>query len=608
MVFLSSFIGSIFQRIRLAQSWLTTPFRSALTQVRFLRTGNPITQALRGFRSIGQRISYFLRIPGRFIKLPTGVSEQLKDTRESLRLPGRERGERKRVKANYTAQFSQIHLTHRASGERTILHIGNITGRSASDITLERGAHKPVRLRFSQVDPQQYSAPILLTVLGGGGALKVDGQTVTRDAPVRNNAIITIDGQEYLCQQFAWDKTPVVTRVEAGWATATGSSREDNEDAIGIYQHKDAYLFAIADGVGGGEAGDRISAFAIQYLLAVFHKNVKYNLSWRDILDTAFRYINAEVRSFLRRSAFPGGTTLTAVVIKGWDATVAHVGDSRLYLLHGSALTQVTTDHAKQVEHVMNTRHTAESNEPPPTRDVLDRAIGKTDTIQPDVLTVRLQPGDRLLLCTDGVSNAITAQEIADLLHSASARQAAETLVRMADERGAPDNASAVAIDVLREPYIEDTWRAEPGDRVFVGYSSLWSLKLRKPRTMDTDYPRPARAGCSLLLVLALVGALLWGGARLLGGTGPAATDTPSPTVATIPPTLTLPATNTPTQPPSVTPSPRPSATPVPTSTQPPTDLPPTSTLRPLSKVALPPESSIVSAGNPQANSQTETL
>ena len=366
----------LFQPVRMLGTKLSAPFQSVIYRVRSFR---PFSGAKVLFQSIGNQVGYITRLPGQYlgIKMPgakiPGAQGGGFHPREAVRdwwasLPGRGGLESRRVKAAKRAQFSQIHLVNLHDNARTVLHIGTIIGRSQADITLEHPARNPVYLRFSQVDPGEHGAPMLLSYVAGDLVVEVDGARVEHDALIQKDSRLKIANQEYICQLYAWDKTPVVTRVDAGWATTVGPVRDINEDAIGIYQHQKAYLFAIADGVGGGEDGDLLSEFAIQYLLAVFHKNVAFNLRWRDIFAKAFQYINAEARNFSRRSPYPAGTTLTAVVIKNYEAHVAHVGDSRLYLLHNGIMRQVTADHSKRVEVELETRHANQATEPPPMR------------------------------------------------------------------------------------------------------------------------------------------------------------------------------------------------------------------------------------------------
>ncbi|MEO8609067.1 MAG: protein phosphatase 2C domain-containing protein [Chloroflexota bacterium] len=598
MIFTRIFSG-IAQSLRVVGSAITRPFQGVVYS---LRTFNPLRGVQAIFRQIGQGLNHALQWPAKQlgIKLPGSANvkggqpgefhprQAMRDWWDSL--PGRGGESRRRTKAAKRAQFSQIHLVNSKDDARTVLHIGTIIGRSESDITLEPPGYKPVYLRFSQVDPGEHGAPMRLTYVAGDTDLLVDGVLTEHEALIQSNSVIKVAKQEYTCQLYAWDKTPVVTRVDAGWATTVGPVRENNEDAIGIYQHADAYLFAIADGVGGGQDGDVLSEFAIRYLLAVFDKNVKFKLRWRDIFAKAFQYINAEARYFARRAPSPAGTTLTAVVVKNFEAHVAHVGDSRLYLLHNGIFQQVTTDHSKWVEVEMETRHANQADEAPPARNVLTKAIGKGDAIDPDIFSLTLQPGDRLLLCTDGLTNAVPLDEIARIFSSTRAEPATRQLINLATERKASDNVSAIAFEVLADPYLEDSWNARGGERVYVGYDRGWPLKLRKPGEPTTQHPEARRAGCLAILagvILVTVFLILSGRGGNVNVTA-AGVETQTPTLTLAPinesmmtgprPTMTVSPTATHT----ITPAPVLTSTPIPTLTASPTvELKPTSTLRP---------------------------
>jgi len=586
------FLSRLLQPVRILWMTITGPFRAVVYNV---RSFTPFGGLRMFVQSIGNQLGYLARLPGHYLGLNVpGARGRGFRPREAIRdwwnsMPGRE--SRRRIKAGKRAQFSQIHLVNHKDGARTVLHIGTVIGRSQADITFENPARKPVYLRFSHVDPQEHGAPIRLTYVAGDAPLEVNGQPVEQDALIQDDSAIKVAGDTYTCELYAWDKTPVVTRVDAGWATTVGPVRQINEDAIGIYQHKDAYLFAIADGVGGGQDGDLLSEFSIQYLLAVFHKNVPFKLNWADIFTKVFQYINAEARYFARRSPYPAGTTLTAVVIKNWEAHIAHVGDSRLYLLHNGVFRQVTVDHSKRVEVELETRHANEATEPPPMRDVLVKAIGKNDTIEPDVFSIPLQPGDRLLLCTDGLTNVVPIENLAHIVSMTRAEPAARHLIQLANDREASDNVSAVVIDVMPDPYLEDIWQARAGERVYVGYDRAWPLKLRKPGEPITEHPAARRAGCAAFLVgILLIGVVLW---VLSGRGGDQTTSAALPATDTLAFTATaVPATSTPvgaqglaplqTSTDTIMPIPAVTATPFPTQTPAPTvELKPTSTLRP---------------------------
>jgi protein phosphatase len=415
----------------------------------------------------------------------------------------------KRVKVAETAQYSQIHLTNETTKARTVVHIGTAIGRSSSEVMV--GTVGSTRLRFTQIDPTNNAGHIGLTVVYTREKVLLDGVPVSGEVPMKDGAVISVGKQTYSTKLFAWDRTPIVIRVNAGWSTSTGMVRDNNEDAVGIYQHKRGYLFALADGVGGAEYGDQMSAFAIHYLLAVFNRNIPYELDFEAVLGRAYQNINAEMRNFVKRSAFSAGSTLTSVIIKDWEASIAHVGDTRLYHWRNDTLTQITRDHAHREEVVNNTRHANETRTPPPMRDILEKAMGKSDLIQPDLLNIRLLPGDKLLLCTDGVTGVVTLDELGQMVANESPKTLADSLVRLANEKGTKDNASAVAIEVMREGYVEDIWRAHESDRVYAGNRSR-PLRLNKPEDhLETHHPERRGNWLRLILALVVVIGIIWG-------------------------------------------------------------------------------------------------
>ncbi len=561
-------------------------------QLRNIRTNNPFTQMGVMFQNGQRQVRYWLGMP----EQPRESKERGGKPKTTFRdwydsLPWRRGKSWRREKVSLTAQFSQIHLVNQQTQIPTVVHIGTMIGRSASDVIVESTSHRPVRLRFAQIDPEQFKAPMRLTYLAGEAKLTVDGVEVERETTIKERAAIQIDDQSYECQLYAWDKRAIVTRVDAGWATIRGK-RADNEDAIGIYQHSKAYLFAVADGVGSGQYGQLISEFAIQYLLASFDKNIRYTLPWHDILKKAFNYINAEVRYFGRRSPNVEGSTLTAVVIKDWEAYVTHVGDTRLYLWHDGEMRQLTTDHTEKRPVIeRDTRYAAEMDAAPKTQDVLLKAIGKQDGIAPDAFTVSLQPGDRLLLCSDGLTKCLSLDEIRHTLTTVRSTRAADELMKQANERHPDDNVSAVTLEVLREPYVKDLWEAYNSERVYAGYSRMWSLRLKKPRENYTVHPaikQPnfyARLALILSLLL-IIPAFNWYRTAVLGMVDvPTATSTATPTADPViememTQQIISPTPFVPTATATATATPLPTITATPTLTLTPTPIPPTSTLR----------------------------
>ena len=268
-------------------------------------------------------------------------------------------------------------------------------------------------------------------------------------------------------------------------------------------------MFTVADGVGGGYAGEEVSEFSVKYLLSVFKENIDYEqFSWFDVYDKAFRYVNAEVRHFVDAAPSVAGSTLTSVFIRNWTAYIAHVGDSRVYHLRGNEFRQVTTDHNR--ERNVKTRSRA-GRTVTVKRSILQKAIGKNDTIQPEIQTLALQPKDMLLLVTDGITNNVSDDEIYEILNSKRLSDVPDELIALTNSRDNTDNASAIVIDVMREAYDRDVWLADPEDRVFVG-GPAWYLKLSGPAETDTSYNAATQLGCLLLMVLMFGSCIFWSG------------------------------------------------------------------------------------------------
>lgn len=571
---LTSFIASPFRY--LGGTNLLAPFRYLGYLFRTLvRNLNFMPQINALARSLG------LKAGSRFdiIKDFTDSLDEWRAAREYKEL------EREYAFAAEKGDYSQIHLTHEGTHQRTVCHIGTSIGRSSNQVVLQRPTHPPVRVQFTQVNPVKYHAPMILEYLEGTSRVLVDATEVRQFAPVSHGSIIMVDADEYRVEMFAWDKLPPIARLNAAYITSAGPVRPYNEDAIGIYQHRRGYFFAIADGVGGGEAGEVISEFAIKFLLATFHANIRYDMDWSEIYKKALDNINAAVRRFSRVSEFAtAGSTLTAVVVKGWDAFISHIGDSRLYYYNSHTLRQLTTDHSSS-QTIEDDRPAPDGSSRRPTqRMVLDKAIGKRDTIEPDFMALRLQPGDKLLLCSDGLNDRVKLDELQTLMEEMPVNKLPEHLINLANERYNSDNISVIAIEVTGRPAYRDSWQAVPAERVYVGYNPRWSLRLRPHQKPTTDYGTGARISrlAALLLLLIVVVLSAYAGITInrnlnaFNAAGTATVDAANTAIAfqtAVPATLTA----RPTLPP---PGPTPTLTPPPTRTPVPT-IAPTSTFDP---------------------------
>jgi PPM family protein phosphatase len=230
----------------------------------------------------------------------------------------------------------------------------------------------------------------------------------------------------------------------------TGRVRETNEDRILVLDTagRGTALYAVADGLGGHAAGNVASELAVSTLRREVPALVAQRVPPQDALVLGLRRANAEIHG---RGGSPDrsgmATTCTAILVDGRDGTVAHVGDSRAYLIRGREVRQVTTDHSLAAELARHGGLAPADAAAHAQRHVLTRALGTADDVQIDVITVPLRAGDVLLLATDGLYSAVPAEEMAGVIRgSHDSQEICRTLVGLANARGGMDNASVVII------------------------------------------------------------------------------------------------------------------------------------------------------------------
>jgi len=234
----------------------------------------------------------------------------------------------------------------------------------------------------------------------------------------------------------------VTVRFRVGARTDVGRVREGNEDAY-MTRHP---LFAVADGMGGHQGGEVASKLALETL--------EKAADGRPDLAEVVRAANRAV--FATAAKDPGlagmGTTLTAVLVEDDRLHLAHVGDSRMYLLRDGSLGRVTKDHTVVERLVDEGRLAPEDAERHPQRSILTRALGVEEDVQVDEADVEVRPGDRVLLCSDGLTGMVEEDDILRILSEHSDAQAAsDALVSAANQAGGQDNITAVILDVVEE-------------------------------------------------------------------------------------------------------------------------------------------------------------
>ncbi|WP_440901676.1 PP2C family protein-serine/threonine phosphatase [Actinosynnema sp.] len=227
--------------------------------------------------------------------------------------------------------------------------------------------------------------------------------------------------------------------------TDTGQRREANEDSV----HCGERLFAVADGMGGHAFGEVASSIAVAVLADV---DVDADDPLTELAaatrEIAVRLTDLAEENFDMRGM---GTTLTALLWDGEEKrfAVCHIGDSRAYLSRGGELTQITRDHTVVQAMVDDGRMAAEQAAAHPGRSMLMRARQAGSAHDADLFFHEVQPGDRYLICSDGLSDVVAAGEIGRLLTADEDRDAViASLIAAANGEGGPDNITCIVVDV----------------------------------------------------------------------------------------------------------------------------------------------------------------
>lgn len=244
----------------------------------------------------------------------------------------------------------------------------------------------------------------------------------------------------------------------------TGTERPHNEDACGVHVESPTHaLVAVADGVSGMEGGEIASRTAIDVTLSAYRESPP---SWGagKRLYRAVQRANIEIhdRALIVTELRGMSTTLTAVVVDGGIAHAVHVGDSRLYVVRGGRMLQKTKDHTVAAERRRIGLLSAEQVADHPGRSTLTRSLGRDLIAAIDRLSFPLAHGDTLLLCSDGLYNVLSHDELLESAQAADPQQACRALLEAANARGTPDNLTAAVVRVVSPPPVSapSGWRA----------------------------------------------------------------------------------------------------------------------------------------------------
>jgi serine/threonine protein phosphatase PrpC len=248
--------------------------------------------------------------------------------------------------------------------------------------------------------------------------------------------------------------------------TDTGLKRSNNQDTILSLPKMGLYL--VADGVGGRLGGDKASqlcakvfeerAPALHHLASTYAKEPVSGKRDQVIeaLDSVCQEASRAVYEMGQAEGYPGtSTTLVVTLIKKGHCFLAHAGDSRAYLFRNGSLQNLTEDHSMVNELIRQGKMTSDQARTSPYRHVITRALGSSPFIQVDVASLELLPNDRLLLCSDGLTDPVEPDNIYTLMSTGNASESASGLLKAALDGGGPDNVSVIVIDPQPTPAAE---------------------------------------------------------------------------------------------------------------------------------------------------------
>jgi len=256
--------------------------------------------------------------------------------------------------------------------------------------------------------------------------------------------------------------------VQAAGKTDVGVVRTNNEDNFGYDAHYG--IFVVCDGMGGQAAGELASQIAVDTVLAYFRRPV--DDSALQVIGRTFEGVSARATALanaiqlanqaIREAASVEpqragmGSTIVAVCVEGNFFSVAHVGDSRVYLIRGGGVQQLTSDHSLVMEQVRRGLMTPEEAEQSRMQNIIIRALGTEESVEPDLADHEFASGDVLLLCSDGLTKSVKDDAIGEIVgRVADLEQGCEELIELAKNNGSDDNITCLLLRAAEQSWHE---------------------------------------------------------------------------------------------------------------------------------------------------------
>jgi protein phosphatase len=306
----------------------------------------------------------------------------------------------------------------------------------------------------------------------------------------------------------------LLTVAEQAYKTDTGRQRHANEDSY----FAQAPVFAVADGMGGAQAGEVASRIAA----GAFEQGVDADASAEGQLEQIAQGANREIHDLAQKDSSRAGmgTTLTAALVHDDEVALGHVGDSRAYVLRDGELKRLTKDHSLVEELRRQGRLTEEQAEEHPQRSIITRALGPEPEVNVDTMTYPAKDGDIFLLCSDGLTTMVSDEQIKEILsQDRSLRSAVNKLIDAANSGGGRDNITAVVFRLAEEGEEE----VDEGATLISRTAETAGLTAERMRQAGDrlrgqgpmPLPHRRRRGLKIAAVIAAVAAVLVGGILL---------------------------------------------------------------------------------------------
>lgn len=233
-----------------------------------------------------------------------------------------------------------------------------------------------------------------------------------------------------------------------GILSDVGNVRKINEDFVGFFEKDNFRIYVVADGMGGHNAGEVASKLAVETIIS-FLKPLEDIHNMEDTLKKSVETANERIFQLAKDNETLGGmgTTITACLVKNKEMTVANVGDSSCYIMKHDGITKITKDHSLVQQLIDEGSITEEEAVNHPNKNIITRALGTNFSVEIDIFKVDLSDVNKVIMCTDGLSNGVNLSEMYDIIINENNDNACRRLVELSKIKGSRDNISVIVFE-----------------------------------------------------------------------------------------------------------------------------------------------------------------